>query len=758
MDLSTADAPPEIRRKCRSALQGGQDELSCLQFLTRMATEQSRNCYQVFVASGNEPNILHLLVDRLGTASADMRTHILSCLNAFDMPEYLLPAFLTSLESSSWQVRMQAILALQSLHNFTPQQKQILQDALTGILDRDSSDLVKQASKQTLVLWEEFASYYNGGGSDNNNGGNGAGATASSTNNSGYHDVNIMMGGGGQAQVGVSNGTGGLLNAGDHGVGDLTSNSMGGAVPHGQIMKMDTSSTDHLSPPGWAIGGDPLQISRSSTHVDSSFDGSSDSLRSSLIGGGGSQHQNQLTVGGSSSSTAPLAGLSNSSTNSPYFRVPADFVSRITRNDSNMQLLEDVHGVILGASPVGYDPMTEECVSLLNVNVLKKFMESVLSQTHFKVTLTTLYIIGDLVAPVASNNVDQATALQESALKVLPSILHRIFDKLGDTKFVIRQTTCKLVTKIIGAMDLDMNSDLLQLVYLLFEEFENSSGGKSEALVTVLTTVLIVSPRAGSQDMANLISTRLQKWFEKTKDERVAILLGEGLAVTSRKLGIVGPQEAYSHASEKYTSILRSQVSRSRDAMLPAVNEEGLLEYAPEIQTALEGTGSSLLGGFYSSDNIFGSNAYNMSKVRKMPAPILKTDDRMSCVSGSTNSSRKPRVTFSDVGDEKHSSSRSSASASTSGSLSCGVSSAASSASNSTSGVETGGVHGSGVGDLTKTFLSLKGEHGGSKLAAAASLHLSSSPSKNFGAPDYGQHLVSIILGILVPCSTLVFS
>ena len=143
-------------------------------------------------------------------------------------------------------------------------------------------------------------------------------------------------------------------------------------------------------------------------------------------------------------------------------------------------------------------------------------------------------------------------------------------------------------------MDADANSDMLQLAYLLFEEFETSNSAKCEALVTVLTTLLVLSPRR-APELPQLLSGRLQKWFEKAKDERIAILLGEGLAIATRKLGLVAPADSYNHPSEKHLGILRNQVSRNREAMLPVVNDEGLLEYAPEIQNILDGTTLALL-------------------------------------------------------------------------------------------------------------------------------------------------------------------
>lgn len=107
-DFARLSSAEEIRRRCREALTGqsgttsstsssADQELACVQFLTSRCLGSSSNSssstsvslYSIFVqADGAEPTLLHLLAQRLGNTSPDMRTRILSCLNAFHMPEY----------------------------------------------------------------------------------------------------------------------------------------------------------------------------------------------------------------------------------------------------------------------------------------------------------------------------------------------------------------------------------------------------------------------------------------------------------------------------------------------------------------------------------------------------------------------------------------------------------------------------------------------------------------------------------------------
>ncbi len=299
-----------------------------------------------------------------------------------------MPAFLASLENmgGEWQVRLQAILALQSLQNFNAQQKQILQAALRTTLESDSSDLVKQAAKQTLALWEEFAAYYSeereaealpgdgsfgmqqpptGGGlfrtsSDprgiNLNGYNHATHSAASSNTN-LHQVHTQN----------------MLPVDHH---DL---QRFGSAPHqmtsinqNKLSPVMNSRANNIGPSATTGGGGALgqaagvNASFTSTQLDSSFDfeGSNDSLRSAFAASAGRQQhinqqheqlQNLQGAGASQSSSSTFNSGANSAGLRPFL-IPEDFIERLRTPDTAavMQLLEDVHQLILGGSPIGY--------------------------------------------------------------------------------------------------------------------------------------------------------------------------------------------------------------------------------------------------------------------------------------------------------------------------------------------------------------------------------------------------------------------
>ena len=202
--------------------------------------------------------------------------------------------------------------------------------------------------------------------------------------------------------------------------------------------------------------------------------------------------------------------------------VPEESFQRITSGRENAQtcsrLLEGVHQCILGADCTvifpdeGGDPAM---VSFEDLGVLKKFIQNILNITHFKTALTSIYIIGDLVTHSESEGIQRNTA------KVLPLVFTAILDKLGDSKVVIRQTVLKLLAKTFCMS----NIDRVQLVYLVFENLENSAAdvAKCEALVTALIVAVLGSKMGGQQDqglglsdaaeLSTLVASQLWKWF-----------------------------------------------------------------------------------------------------------------------------------------------------------------------------------------------------------------------------------------------------
>ncbi len=230
----------------------------------------------------------------------------------------------------------------------------------------------------------------------------------------------------------------------------------------------------------------------------------------------------------------------------------------------------------------------------------------------------------------------------------------------------------------------------MPLAYLVFEEVESSSTNltKCEALISVLTLMMLTSSENAA--LVKLISVRLWKWFEKAREERFSILLGEGLAVASRLMTLGQPCQFTPQSAEEFVStrqhvyqnnerqrscllrVLKEQVSTGREMALPFLTDDGLIEYPHFVGQLLENAACSRdqpvqMGSQVSPIyDIFGqkrsmacsgsqSSLSGVGSVHSsQPPSILKKldDDHISVASGSTTSSRRPRmtVTFSDDG------------------------------------------------------------------------------------------------------------
>lgn len=424
----------------------------------------------IFVVSEKlSKNLLARLVERLGTAAPETRTAILACLNSFPMPEYLLPAFLSALESDSWQTRMQAVLALQVFPALSVSQRGILNDALVALLDSEGKELVKQAVRQTLALWEEWDDH--AGTEMEESGDGGAAIMMGNSTLSGTAALSAVVGGGtAHSLVGGTTGATIMMGGGSRALG-----TSGGGDFRNSIDSTDSGgswSTDsHLA----SLGSDPspVKMPNSSSLVEHQF---SAGTSSSVLAGppptsttGASVAPITLLTSTASDGARPAltTNANGGAGDQQFFCIPESFLDKLR---DSCRVLEDIHQCILGGS-LGFEPATTVIVSLLDMGVLKRLLDTILVSQYFKFTLTGLYVIGDLAAPQAGPSPPQKQ-LQQTTLKVLPLVLDKILDKLGDQKLVIRQTTMKLLLKIFalgpGVPDLHVP----QMLFLMFEAFD----------------------------------------------------------------------------------------------------------------------------------------------------------------------------------------------------------------------------------------------------------------------------------------------
>ncbi len=331
------------------------------------------------------------------------------------MPEYLVPAFLAALESgpNQWQIRMQAILALQILHHtFSPDQTMILQDSLERILDHDSSDLVKQASKQTLLLWDAWG----GDGDDDDDDDDGPGNNAVGRDggqaedncalNSSLQELTSSLESDRLQMQLNQNQTPNTLNSSLSSVGSVPPNT--------------NTNLAGITPPAYRtpdLGGSL------STAANTSFNSSHDSLTGlgglnslgstpSLGPGKAGQVSGQISSQGSDPAGQGEADVSQGL----QFMIPEDFLTRL-RTQQSTQLLEEIHQCILGAtlplssfsSTKGDGGLPIDALSLQDMGVLKRIVDLMLQIPNFKISLTSLYIIGDLVSHPTNKMIQENT-------------------------------------------------------------------------------------------------------------------------------------------------------------------------------------------------------------------------------------------------------------------------------------------------------------------------------------------------------------
>lgn len=109
-------------------------------------------------------------------------------------------------------------------------------------------------------------------------------------------------------------------------------------------------------------------------------------------------------------------------------------------------------------------------------------------------------------------------------------------------------------------------------------------------LIGSLLQIRRVGPPEVLQEAASLVLQRAWRWFDRVKDERIGILLGEALHVAAGTLyqRLPGSREqlaelrgATQHNCCAFVeAIIRRQFAVSREAVAPSLNDEGLVEYA----------------------------------------------------------------------------------------------------------------------------------------------------------------------------------
>ncbi|CAE8741321.1 unnamed protein product, partial [Polarella glacialis] len=179
-----------------------------------------------------------------------------------------------------------------------------------------------------------------------------------------------------------------------------------------------------------------------------------------------------VAADGGSGSCSSLAGL-------PRI-VPHDFqphqvleqLEAAGRLQEKAKVVEEFHQSLLCTPPAKVCPHMSEVLLILN---------RLLTDTNFKITLTTLYIIGDLVDRFA-----------DCIMAVVGGVVPGLVEKLGDCKIVIRQTTSKIFHKIFSVVvRMGSNEYAERLLHLLIGPLAHRPAHVRAELVGVITMALL---------------------------------------------------------------------------------------------------------------------------------------------------------------------------------------------------------------------------------------------------------------------------
>jgi len=218
------------------------------------------------------------------------------------------------------------------------------------------------------------------------------------------------------------------------------------------------------------------------------------------------------------------------------------------------RILEEFHQSLLGAPPEEVGPHMSEVLLILN---------RLLTDTNFKITLTTLYIIGDLVDRFAS-----------CMMTVVGAVVPGLVEKVGDCKIVIRQTVSKIFHKIfleVVRMGREEYAD--RLLHLLVGPLPQHPPHLRLELVGVVTMALLMF-ESGGVPYSREEALRAAYQAVQDPDEKVAVSAMEILAVLRPALGPAILDDR--RCSDK--AIIERIHQRLRIDVIATVNDEGLLE------------------------------------------------------------------------------------------------------------------------------------------------------------------------------------
>jgi len=212
-----------------------------------------------------------------------------------------------------------------------------------------------------------------------------------------------------------------------------------------------------------------------------------------------------------------------------------------------------------------------------SVREVLELLSGLLADNNFKITLTSLYVIGDLI-----------DAWGDNVIPVVGAILQGLFDKLGDNKIVIRQTAIKVFYKIFQQSvslqkddvlpdnkkitECDMSSYVPRLLQNICTGLaERNCAIRLSELISVIIMAIHVLNQSRCPYNHKMV---VQALMDIARDPLVgapAQLAIEALGFLQATLGPVRIAEM--------TELIAPRLKKFPEFGWPTVNDEGLVEY-----------------------------------------------------------------------------------------------------------------------------------------------------------------------------------
>eukprot|EP00163_Fabomonas_tropica_P001966 TRINITY_DN1145_c1_g1_i2.p1 TRINITY_DN1145_c1_g1~~TRINITY_DN1145_c1_g1_i2.p1 ORF type:complete len:1334 (-),score=342.97 TRINITY_DN1145_c1_g1_i2:21-4022(-) len=290
-------------------------------------------------------------------------------------------------------------------------------------------------------------------------------------------------------------------------------------------------------------GGRPPRVSRSPVNVSNGGSASptSDDHSSGRAMSGGSNNSRSAGGGG---------GGSSSSGGKEFGFIPNDMID-LLKDDSNWkvraQAIEELQYIVF---------RLEDSQPLLpHLQPLMIFLTNMLDDPNFKISLTTLQIIGDLIGKVGM-----------AVRPVTQTVLSALIEKLGDNKIVIRQANMKVISKLLQILTpKPILTELLQKLH------HKNWHVREEIINTVIQALLVY--RRYDFDYDSLVPQLVGALSDsKTKVRFVAT---EALAVVHSVIG----DRINKYLSNLDDSQMSQLYERFASKTLPSMNADGLVEH-----------------------------------------------------------------------------------------------------------------------------------------------------------------------------------